>query len=244
MLTDLKEGTQHMSIYKTCPKCNEKHVKSGIFCSRSCANSRKWSDKDKKKKSASAKKSNKLRNHLEKVHQINTTERVSIKCYICDKEILVPYSQKNNKITCKSKTCILQQKRLAGKNSANLLQKRSKQEIELYNLLSMHFENVDHNKQIANGWDSDIILYDYKIAILWNGPWHYREMNFGNHSLYQVVNRDLIKIQEFEKIGWNVLIYQDNYYTPQEALIDVLLFCNGSPVRTRTAIGSVMSTVH
>lgn len=48
-------------------------------------------------------------------------------------------------------------------------------------------------------------------------------MGFSKHSLSQVVNRDCIKIQEFENIGWKVKIYQDNQWTPQEALIDVLL---------------------
>ncbi|NJO63606.1 MAG: HNH endonuclease [Richelia sp. RM2_1_2] len=36
---------------KQCPKCNTEHNKLGIFCSRSCANSRIWSEEDKKKKS-------------------------------------------------------------------------------------------------------------------------------------------------------------------------------------------------
>ncbi len=36
---------------KTCPKCNNTHSKNGTFCSRSCANSRIWSDESKKKRS-------------------------------------------------------------------------------------------------------------------------------------------------------------------------------------------------
>jgi len=35
---------------KICPKCNTEHKKPGTFCSRSCANSRTWSDADKEKK--------------------------------------------------------------------------------------------------------------------------------------------------------------------------------------------------
>lgn len=41
---------------KVCPKCNNTHEKSGTFCSRECANSRSWSDEDKKKKSDTLKK--------------------------------------------------------------------------------------------------------------------------------------------------------------------------------------------
>ena len=36
---------------KTCPKCNTLHSKPGIFCTRTCANSRAWSDQDKANKS-------------------------------------------------------------------------------------------------------------------------------------------------------------------------------------------------
>ncbi len=35
---------------KTCPKCNNTHEKSGIFCSRSCANSRSFTEEAKEKK--------------------------------------------------------------------------------------------------------------------------------------------------------------------------------------------------
>ena len=41
---------------KVCPKCGKEHELNGRFCSRSCANSRTWSDEDKKKKSDSVKK--------------------------------------------------------------------------------------------------------------------------------------------------------------------------------------------
>lgn len=43
-------------VIKQCPKCNSSHKKKGIFCSRSCANSRKWSEETIKKRSASMKK--------------------------------------------------------------------------------------------------------------------------------------------------------------------------------------------
>lgn len=42
---------------KTCPKCNIEHSKNGIFCSRTCANSRVWNEEDKLKKSKANKKS-------------------------------------------------------------------------------------------------------------------------------------------------------------------------------------------
>jgi len=46
---------------KICPKCESKHGKNGIFCSRKCSNSRSWNEEDKKKKSESAKNSDKVK---------------------------------------------------------------------------------------------------------------------------------------------------------------------------------------
>ena len=40
---------------KLCPKCNTEHIKSGNYCSRSCANSRVFTDDAKKKKSLALK---------------------------------------------------------------------------------------------------------------------------------------------------------------------------------------------
>jgi hypothetical protein len=44
-----------MDNMKPCPKCDTLHNKSGTFCSRTCANSRTWTEEDKKKKSESVK---------------------------------------------------------------------------------------------------------------------------------------------------------------------------------------------
>lgn len=40
-------------------------------------------------------------------------------------------------------------------------------------LCEKEFKNVGHNEPIFNGWDADVLLYDIKVAILWNGKWHY-----------------------------------------------------------------------
>lgn len=100
--------------------------------------------------------------------------------------------------------------------------RRSRDEIELFRLCSLMFNAVP-NAIIVKGWDADIVLPDQKIAILWNGPWHYREMKFGTHSLSQVANRDLLKMTEFEELGWEVLIYDDRSWTPMTAYIDIII---------------------
>ena len=140
------------------------------------------------------------------------------KCKICNN--IIPYEKRNNHVC--SEKCLHISCVRSGQKAASVNIKRSLDEIKLYNLCKKHF-NVSHNISIANGWDADILLNDYKIAVLWNGPWHYKEMNIRGHSLKQVINRDILKIIEFEKIGWDVLIYQDNQFTPETALVDILL---------------------
>ena len=109
-----------------------------------------------------------------------------------------------------------------GKKLAALTIKRSKDEISLYDLCDEHFSSVRHNEPIVNGWDADIIIDDNKTAILWNGPWHYKEMPLSNHSLKQVQNRDAIKTKELTNAGWKVIVYEDRQFTPEEAFDNLL----------------------
>ena len=48
---------------KICPKCGTEHEMNGRFCSKSCANSRTWSDEDRLKKSISVSKTFKENGH-------------------------------------------------------------------------------------------------------------------------------------------------------------------------------------
>ena len=51
-------------------------------------------------------------------------------------------------------------------------------------------------------------IEDYKIAILWNGPWHYKKIT-KKHSVEQVQNRDKIKISEIKNKGYIPYIIKD-----------------------------------
>ena len=66
---------------------------------------------------------------------------------------------------------------IAGKKSASIQQneRRSKNEKLFCVLCEQYFNKVGHNEPIFNGWDVDILIYDLKIAILWNGVWHYKK---------------------------------------------------------------------
>lgn len=94
----------------------------------------------------------------------------------------------------------------AANNSFNL--KRSKAEIYFANLCKNKYNNVLTNERIFNGWDADIILPDFKIAVLYNGKWHYEEIS-KKVSLAQIQNRDKIKIKEIENCNYVPYIIKD-----------------------------------
>nr|QMP83270.1 MAG: hypothetical protein [Caudoviricetes sp.] len=87
---------------KNCPKCNKEHDNNGKFCSRSCANSRVWSEEinEKRRKKLKGKTGqipwNKGKNIIERVRKV---------CEECNTEfeILKTHNDKNNPKYCSSK---------------------------------------------------------------------------------------------------------------------------------------------
>jgi len=100
--------------------------------------------------------------------------------------------------------------RKAGRASAAVqaANRRSKNEICFAEYCEAHFDNVLTNEQMFNGWDADVILPDLKVAILWNGKWHYEEIMEGT-SLKQIQNRDRIKLKEIRKAGYEPYVIKD-----------------------------------
>jgi hypothetical protein len=119
-------------------------------------------------------------------------------CKWCNKE----FETKNNKTKFCSLSC-------GGKFSATIRVRRSRNEIVFAELCKQHFNTVKTNENLFNGWDADIIIEDKKIAVLWNGPWHYKKLMKG-HSLEQVQNRDRIKIKEIIKCGYTPYEIKDD----------------------------------
>jgi hypothetical protein len=182
---------------KKCIKCNKEHdgtFGSGKYCSRSCANSRTFSEESKKKKSLANK------------GQIppNKMERANFICKHCGTQFedRINSSKKYCSRLCVSRAV----GRLGGMKSKQ--GRRSKNEILFANMCEEHFDNVLTNENIFNGWDADVILSNEKIAVLWNGKWHYEKIT-ENHSLKQVQNRDRIKIKEIKKAGYVPYIIKD-----------------------------------
>ena len=178
------------------------------FCSRACANSRNHSGETKEK----------IRSSL--IKSYNESGRKSIKekqyllnpkhCSACGAEL--PYAMRHN-ATCSRECAHLSQSnggKTGGKHSAKIRAKRSKNEIAIANRCIEAFNNrkILTNEPYFNGWDADVILVDYKIAILWNGIWHYKIVR-NNQSLKQIQSRDRIKLKMIEKCGYIPYVIKD-----------------------------------
>lgn len=204
---------------KICNNCNLPHDyehRKNKYCSSSCGAIA--SNKTKPKRSSESRK--KYSDYMKSTgrtppgyikHGKYSTKIPKI-CSVCNSTFL-----SKTRTTCSS-VCLRAARVKSGQNSAKVRTIRSKDEKELFNLLSMYTRyHVDANKVIMDGWDIDISIPELKIAIMWNGPWHYKEMKGLNHSLKQVHNRDLIKRRLFKSNGWKVLIFEDRYWSPQLA---------------------------
>jgi len=128
-------------------------------------------------------------------------------CEKCGKEFSLTGVRKSQKFCnkeCYNKSDNLKNSgRIFGLKSTQIQKdiRRSKNEIYLFNLCKEKYHDVLSNESMFNGWDADVILLKYKIAILWNGKWHYEKIK-QKHSIEQVQNRDRIKIKEIESFGY------------------------------------------
>lgn len=96
-----------------------------------------------------------------------------------------------------------------GKMSAN--DRRSKNEILFADMCIDYFgnDNVSTNKSMFEGFDADVIIEKYKIAIEWNGVWHYKQVKKG-HNLKQVQARDVVKKSVItKKYGYELYVVKD-----------------------------------
>lgn len=186
---------------KTCGKIMTEKYGSGRFCSQACANTRIISSNTKNKISNSLKlnKTYNINNHLD--YYSNPR-----KCSVCGN--ILSYNQRFRS-TCSSQCFHIRQQQ-AGLNSCKVQAeiRRSKNEIYFYELCKNYFKNVENNKQLFYGWDADIIIHDIKVAILWNGIWHYKKVK-KQQSLDQIQARDKIKLDNIIKYGYKPYIIKD-----------------------------------
>ena len=144
------------------------------------------------------------------IDRINKYEKNPKLCKCCGRKI--PYENRH-RLTCSTECenkLVIDGSHIGGRQSANLQARRSKNEIAFCEMCEEYFgkENVVHNAPLFNGWDADVIITNLKLAILWNGPWHYKKVT-KTHNLKQVQDRDKIKINEISKCGFEPYIVKD-----------------------------------
>ena len=172
-----------------------------LYCSRSCANARTHRPETKEKISLALRKKPLEIHYCINCHCPLTTHRMKNRsgyCVHCFKR-RVPLTPKTRELL-----------HLAGLKSVQSQKnlRRSKNEIAFYEKCAAWFKDVKHNLPMFNGWDADVIINDIRVAVLWNGPWHYRQLT-KQHSVLQVQNRDRLKIEEIKKCGYVPYIIED-----------------------------------
>lgn len=181
-----------------CGKVMETYYGSGRFCCKSCANKRDYSEETKFKIGKSVKGQNRRKKNEEEYYKNPNT------CKVCGN--VLSYEKRNRKTCCKD--CYAVYDREIQKRFSPV--QRSKNEIDFCNMCIDFFgsDNVVNNEKMFNGWDADVILPQYKIAVLWNGPWHYEKIT-KNQKFEQIKNRDRIKLCEIQKCGYVPYIIKD-----------------------------------
>lgn len=136
--------------------------------------------------------------------------RTRSSCSICGS--CYELSKKNYCDACRLKIYQDNGRRNAAKQSES---RRSWSEIELGKLCQEAFERVSFNDPIfpndpptQTHWDADILIHDCKIAVLWNGPWHYRKLR-ARHNVEHVQSRDRIKLERIRSAGWHPIVIKD-----------------------------------
>lgn len=108
-----------------------------------------------------------------------------------------------------SRADFLDNQRRAGQiSAANQASKRcSKNETLFADYCATQFETLT-NVRMFEGWDADVIIPSLKVAILWNGPWHYKQIS-KRSSLVQIQNRDRLKLDAIRNCGYVPYVIKD-----------------------------------
>jgi len=152
------------------------------------------------------------------------------KCKICGKE----FSHIKRKVTC-SPECNSKLSSMSGKKGGSKTaslsfhkRNRSKNEKLFYSKIKEIFPDTIKNERIFNGSDADIIIPSIKLAIHWNGKWHYQNVfnNEKGQKIFDTVKKkDVIRYSEVEKCGYRNYIIKDmGIFNEQKVLSELKIF--------------------
>lgn len=127
------------------------------------------------------------------------------KCTICGKI----FNNKKVRKTC-SKECKIKRHSETGRKSAFIQGeiRRSKNEIHFAELCKTIYKVVLTNIPMFNSWDADVILPNEKIAVLWDGMWHHKQIN-KRYSLEYIKLKDKNKRELIQKCGYIPYVIND-----------------------------------
>lgn len=99
---------------------------------------------------------------------------------------------------------------MGGKKSAAIQSRRSKNEIYFAEQCKEVYgeDSVVTNKQMFGKWDADVVITTLKIAVLWNGIWHYKKVR-NKHNVEDVQRRDAEKIAKIRECGYIPYVIKD-----------------------------------
>lgn len=197
-----------MNSTKNCLFCGLSILPNKKFCNSSCA--AKHNNSLRTRTTLSKVKTSKA---LKKYYEENPIIKQTIlkECCICNNSFVYKH---DGRTTC-SKDCSNAHRKLAGskggKTTSSLpfkTRSRSKNEKYFACLLSEHFSNLLTNKRMFGEYDADIIIEEQRIAIHWNGPFHYLPI-FGEQHLKLICERDELRYRAIEQCGYVNYIIDD-----------------------------------
>lgn len=177
----------------SCRKCEKQLIASRHAKGKTCDDCREFTNKNRKR-------------YTPKIFLIKRA------CIICNIEMELKSTSLQKYCNDCRKNRHKEIGKFAGKKSAAKQVRRSKNEIYFAELCEKEYKNVLTNEPFFDSkygkWDADIILPNHKLAILWNGIWHYKQVR-KNHSLKQVQSRDKIKEDIIKKSEYETYIISD-----------------------------------
>ena len=142
--------------------------------------------------------------YIRKIKKFNSKPKKEFICPVCGKILLLTESEfKKRKYcggTCRNK-----------RNNREIYGTRSKAEVYLENKLKEEFPELVMNfndRKLLNGMELDVYIPSLKLAIEWNGIYHYK--NIRDDGFFEKVkNKDFMKMTECKKMNIHLYIIKD-----------------------------------
>lgn len=182
---------------------------SKLCCSQQCANKINICRSEELRKKVSETLKRKYAEGLI-IHPKAFKNKKPYTCSFCSKEFV----SRKKRSTC-SKECYKNLLPSIGRKGGRVTsslefhkRNRSSNEKMFFAKIKEIYPDAIANKRLFDGWDADIIIPSQKLAIHWNGIWHYKSV-MGNELLNRVQQKDKSRYEAIEKHGYRNYIIQD-----------------------------------